>query len=107
MAITNDITPLLAKSLDLMFEILPIDRGVVLLLDQSTHNLAVHYVKLREGRANEGREILLSSTILRKVFDSRVSLVTRDAYEDPMYVYFLLPSLPLHLSHSFCLFKQN
>ncbi|KAI9331254.1 hypothetical protein DFJ73DRAFT_85730 [Zopfochytrium polystomum] len=83
-SVANDITPLLAKSMDLMFEILPVDRGVVLLLDQNTSNLATHYVKLREGKANEGREILLSSTILRKVFDSRVALVTRDAYEDPM-----------------------
>ncbi|KAJ3291532.1 hypothetical protein HDU76_007260 [Blyttiomyces sp. JEL0837] len=52
--------------------------------ETNTGNLGTHYVKLREGKANEGKEILLSSTILRKVFDSRVSLVTRDAYEDPM-----------------------
>ncbi|KAJ1549752.1 hypothetical protein HK405_002435, partial [Cladochytrium tenue] len=84
MSVANDITPLLAKSLDLMFEILPFDRGVVLLVDERTMNLVAHYVKLRDGTANEGREILLSSTILRRVFESRVSLVTLDAYEDPM-----------------------
>ncbi|KAJ3078423.1 hypothetical protein HK102_004522 [Quaeritorhiza haematococci] len=67
MSLTNDTTQLLAKSLDLMFEILPVDRGVVLLVDQNTGILGTHYVKLREGKANEGREILLSSTILRKV----------------------------------------
>ncbi|KAI8607547.1 hypothetical protein BC830DRAFT_1175211, partial [Chytriomyces sp. MP71] len=38
-SLTNDITPLLAKSLDLMFDILPIDRGVVLLVDETTGNL--------------------------------------------------------------------
>ncbi|KAJ3382688.1 hypothetical protein HDU84_004110 [Entophlyctis sp. JEL0112] len=84
MSLTNDITPLIAKSLELMFEILPIDRGVVLLVDETTGNLVTHYVKLREGSASEGKEILLSSTILRKVLDSRISLISRDATEDPM-----------------------
>ncbi|KAI8836756.1 hypothetical protein CcCBS67573_g05249 [Chytriomyces confervae] len=83
MSLTNDITPLLAKSLDLMFEILPIDRGVVLLVDETTGNLVTHYVKVRPGSAQEGKEILLSSTILRRVFDTRISLISRDATEDP------------------------
>ncbi|KAJ3206787.1 hypothetical protein HDU67_007946 [Dinochytrium kinnereticum] len=83
-SLTNDITPLLAKSLDLMFEILPINRGVVLLVDENTGNLAPHYVKLREGKSIEGREILLSSTILRRVFDTRIALISKDACEDPM-----------------------
>ncbi|ORY49833.1 adenylyl cyclase [Rhizoclosmatium globosum] len=82
-SLTNDITPLLAKSLDLMFEILPVDRGVVLLVDETTGNLVTHYVKLREGSASEGKEILLSSTILRRVFDTRISVISRDATEDP------------------------
>ncbi|KAJ3107704.1 hypothetical protein HK100_003532, partial [Physocladia obscura] len=85
MALTNDITPLLAKALDLTFEILPIDRGVVLLVDETTGNLVPHYVKLREGSASEGKEILLSSTILRRVFDTRISLISRDATEEPMF----------------------
>ncbi|KAJ3194269.1 hypothetical protein HK101_003114 [Irineochytrium annulatum] len=83
-SLTNDITPLLAKSLDLMFEILPIDRGVVLLVDENTGNLAPHYVKLREGKQIEKKEILLSSTILRRVFDTRIALISKDACEDPM-----------------------
>ncbi|KAJ3108775.1 hypothetical protein HDU97_000175 [Phlyctochytrium planicorne] len=83
-SLTNDITPLLAKSMELMFEILPIDRGVVLLVDENTGNLAPHYVKLREGKSIEGREILLSSTILRRVFDTRIALISKDACEDPM-----------------------
>lgn len=82
-SVAQDISPLLARSLDLMFEILTVDRGVVLLVDGKTSHLSPHYVKLREGKSNEGREILLSSTILRKVMYSRVALVTRDAYEDP------------------------
>jgi adenylate cyclase len=80
----SDVNQLLAKSMDLIFEILPVDRGVVLLVDQNTGILATEYVKLREGRSNEGREILLSSTILRKVFYTRKCLITSDACEDPM-----------------------
>jgi adenylate cyclase len=82
-SLTNDITVLLEKSMELLFEFLPIDRGVVLLVDEVTGILAPHYVKLREGKANETREILLSSTILRKVYYSRMCLITSDAYEDP------------------------
>jgi adenylate cyclase len=84
MSVTDDINKLLSKSLDLLFEILPLDRGVVLLVDQSTGFLSPHYVKLRGGLKNERREILLSSTILNKVFYSRKCLVTSDACEDPM-----------------------
>lgn len=80
----SDINQLLAKSMDLIFEILSVDRGVVLLVDQNTGILATQYVKLREGKSNEGREILLSSTILRKVFYTRKCLITSDACEDPM-----------------------
>ncbi|RKO84991.1 nucleotide cyclase, partial [Blyttiomyces helicus] len=80
----NDLTQLLLKSLDLIFEILPVDRGVVLLVDQNTGILSPHKVKLREGKATEQlREILLSSTILSKVTTSRKCLITSDACEDP------------------------
>lgn len=82
-SLTNDITQLLAKALDLVFELVPVDRGVVLLVDHSTHIMSTHYVKLRAGKANETREILLSSTIVNKVLHSRSSLITSDAYEDP------------------------
>ena len=75
---------ILEKALHLMFEILPLDRGVVLMKDDSTGFLTPHHVKLRPGRGNEKKEILLSSTILHKVFHSKKCLVTSDACEDPM-----------------------
>ncbi|KAJ3304525.1 hypothetical protein HDV03_002734 [Kappamyces sp. JEL0829] len=84
MSVTDDVNKILSKALDLMFDILPLDRGVVLMVDQSTGFLSTHYVKLRSGLANEKREILLSSTILNKVFYSRKCLVVSDACEDPM-----------------------
>jgi GAF domain-containing protein len=84
MSVTVDVNKLLAKSLDLMFEILPVDRGVVLLVDSTTGFLSTHYVKLGEHQAKEAREILLSSTIINKVFYSRKCLITSDACEDPL-----------------------
>ncbi|KAJ3022305.1 hypothetical protein HKX48_006492 [Thoreauomyces humboldtii] len=81
---SQNVTSALSKSCELMFEILPIDRAVVLLWDEETTMLGVHYVKVREGKGYEGKEICLSSTILRKVFHSRKCLITSDASEDPM-----------------------
>ncbi|KAJ1340180.1 hypothetical protein BSLG_005173 [Batrachochytrium salamandrivorans] len=84
MSVTDDIGKLLAKSMELIFDVIPIDRGVVLLVDQNTAVLSQHYVKLREGKANENREIY-SSTILQKVYTSRKCLITSDACEDHAY----------------------
>lgn len=67
-----------------MFDILPVDRGVVLLVDTTTGFLSTHYVKLSEAQAAAAKEILLSSTILHKVFYSRKCLITSDAMDDPM-----------------------
>ena len=83
-SLTENINSLLEKTLNLIFDILPVDRGVVLLVDQSTGLLATHYVKLRPGRGNEKKEILLSSTILKKVYYTKTCLVTSDACEDPL-----------------------
>jgi adenylate cyclase len=80
--LTNDINAHLEKSLDLIFEILPVDRGVVLLVDQYTGTLATQHVKLRRGFEEEGAEIVLSSTILKRVYESRKCLVTMDASKD-------------------------
>lgn len=82
-SLKSDLSQLLAKSLELMFEILPVDRGVVLLIDTNTGVLSPAYTKLRADKGNEGREILLSSTILTKVYYSRTCLITSDACEDP------------------------
>ncbi|KAI9096052.1 hypothetical protein DFS34DRAFT_151005 [Phlyctochytrium arcticum] len=81
---TTNITEALSKSCELMFEILPVDRAVVLLVDDDTKMLGTHYVKVREGKGYDKKEICLSSTILRKVYHSRKCLITSDAFEDPM-----------------------
>ncbi|KAI9218273.1 hypothetical protein BC828DRAFT_389092 [Blastocladiella britannica] len=80
---TSDVNDHLTKMLELMFSVLPVDRGVVLLVDKATSLLITTMVKLREGKGYEGREILLSSTILQRVYKTRKSLITSDACEDP------------------------
>jgi adenylate cyclase len=84
MSVTVDVNKLLKKSLDLMFDIVPVERGVVLLVDGNTGFLSPHYVKLLDEKSAQGQEILLSSTILNKVFYSRKCVITRDAWEDPL-----------------------
>lgn len=79
-----DITEALSKSCEIMFEILPLDRAVVLLVDNETRMLVTHYVRVRKGGLYSQREIRLSSTILRKVYHSRKALITSDAFEDPI-----------------------
>ncbi|KAJ2994944.1 hypothetical protein HDV02_001173 [Globomyces sp. JEL0801] len=79
--LTNDLSVHLEKSLDLIFEILPVDRGVVLLVDQNTGTLATQHVKLRTAE-DAGKEIVLSSTILKRVYETRKCLVTNDASQD-------------------------
>ena len=79
----TEINDLLEKTLELMFSVLPVDRGVVLLKDRKTGMLTIDKVKLREGKGMENREILLSSTILKQVFETKKSLITMDAFEDP------------------------
>ncbi|TPX68190.1 hypothetical protein SpCBS45565_g03266 [Spizellomyces sp. 'palustris'] len=81
---TTNVTEALSKSCELMFEILTVDRAVVLLVDDDTNMLGTHYVKVREGKGYDKKEICLSSTILRKVYHSRKCLITSDAFEDPM-----------------------
>jgi adenylate cyclase len=80
----TDISTLLDKTLDLMFSVLPVvDRGVVLLRDRRTGILSIEKVKIRENKGHENREILLSSTVLKKVYDTKASLIVADAFEDP------------------------
>lgn len=80
----TDVDELLEKMLDLMFEVLPVDRGVVLLVDHQTGMLTTDKVRLREGKGQENREILLSYTVLQKVYKSKRFLITSDAFEDPL-----------------------
>lgn len=77
-----DVDKLLARLLDETFELLPADRGVILLMDRQTHQLAPRAVK-HAGDASG--PINLSSTIINQVFQTGTSLVTMDAMMDPRF----------------------
>jgi adenylate cyclase len=78
-----DIDKLLSRLLDETFKLLPADRGVILLMDPQTRQLAPRAVKHASGGANEA--INLSSTIINQVFQSGASVVTMDAMMDPRF----------------------
>ena len=67
--------------LDLIFAVLPIDRGVVLEIE-SQDQLRACMVKIRDNK-DEKKEIELSSTILSRVFNSKKCLITVDTSIDP------------------------
>jgi len=82
----SDIDRLLSRLLDETFKLLPADRGVILLMDPQSRQLAPRAVKHREpGRTHEA--INLSSTIINQVFQSGTSVVTMDAMADQRFSY--------------------
>jgi adenylate cyclase len=77
-----DVDKLLSRLLDETFKLLPADRGVILLMDLQTRQLAPRAVK-HAGDSSE--PINLSSTIIDQVFASGTSVVTMDAMMDPRF----------------------
>jgi adenylate cyclase len=77
-----DIDTLLARLLDETFKLLAADRGVILLMDPQTRQLAPRAVK---HRVPSNEPINLSSTIINQVFQSGASVVTMDAMMDPRF----------------------
>jgi adenylate cyclase len=77
-----DVDKLLARLLDETFKLLSADRGVILLMDLQTRQLAPRAVK-HAGDSSE--PINLSSTIINQVFQSGASVVTMDAMMDPRF----------------------
>jgi len=77
-----DVDKLLSRLLDETFKLLPADRGVILLMDPQTHQLAPRAVK-HAGTAREA--INLSSTIINQVFQSGASVITMDAMMDSRF----------------------
>src|SRR5206468_9389477 len=76
-----DLEKLLRKILDKAFELLPADRGVILLMDESAQPVP-RYVKTKDGR-NE--EITLSKSILSEVIRERAAVLSSDATMDSRF----------------------
>jgi adenylate cyclase len=77
-----DLEQLLPRILDKAFELLPADRGVILLYDND-HALTPRYVKHKVGREEE--EILLSKSIIAEVEQQKRAVLSSDATMDSRF----------------------
>jgi len=77
-----DIDILLGRILDEVFNLLPADRGVILLMDPVTHQLEVRATKKRK---KDDEEIVLSQTVINEVFGSGAAVLTSDATLDARF----------------------
>ncbi len=73
---------LLSKVIQVAFELLPADNGVVFLVNEQTGEFVPHAVKHRLG---ESTEVILSETVLQRVRDTRQAVLTADAIVDSRF----------------------
>jgi signal transduction histidine kinase len=77
----DSIDTLLSKVLDLAFQILPVDRGAILLLDEKAAHLEPRVVKTKEGLGEQGA--IYSQNIVDYVLHRSVAVLFSDAQSDP------------------------
>jgi adenylate cyclase len=82
-AVAMDFSALLKKVLEVAFELLPADNAVILLVDPETGMLLPHTIKRRDEA--DAQEILLSSSIVNNVLQSRQSCLLSNALLDPRF----------------------
>lgn len=81
LSVTDDLDALPGRVLDLAFQILPVDRGVILLLDEGTGKLEPRVSKTAEGTAVRGP--IFSQNIVDFVLRRSVAALFSDAVNDP------------------------
>lgn len=69
--------------MDLIFEVLPADRGVILTVDPHTDEIEPKIVRLRDPAQSE--ELAISRTIVQKSLDERVAILSRDVRVDSRF----------------------
>jgi adenylate cyclase len=79
-----DIDRALEKILDAAFQLLPADRGVVLLYDE-LRQLAPRCVRTRAGHIDPNEDVLISSTIVDQVLRDRTAVLSSDATVDSRF----------------------
>lgn len=80
--IERDLHALLAKILEIAFELIPAECGVILLRDERTNELVVEAV--RQKRA-DGAKVLISETLLSHVASKKQGVLTSDALDDARF----------------------
>ncbi|MBI4470723.1 MAG: FHA domain-containing protein [Acidobacteria bacterium] len=80
---TFELETIFQRVIDLLFRVTPADRILILLKDRGTGELSPIAVKTRVGAARSGIEQgVVSKTIVTRVMDERVSLLSLDAQTD-------------------------
>ena len=78
-----DLDELLPRILDKSFELLPADRGVILLYDEG-QKLVPRYVKHKSGKGSD-EQIVLSKTVLSDVEQNKKAMLSSDATMDSRF----------------------
>jgi len=78
------LTELLETIIDLIFKSMKADRGFLMLIDEGG-TLIPKVVQYRETSSKEGEKITVSQTIVNRVIQDRVAILTSDAMVDPRF----------------------
>lgn len=82
---TNEEKSLFRKVLNLLFEVLPVDRGVILTRDVEDSSLFNPVAVQVKENLRDNREIGISKTILTRCLKDRVAILTQDAADDSRF----------------------
>lgn len=80
---STSVEEVLNRVMDLVFEVLPADRGVIMLLDGPEGALEPMLVRFRTFQP--AQELSISRTIVRKCMSERVAILSRDAKIDARF----------------------
>lgn len=72
---------ILEHVVSVVFEIVPVERAFLLLLDERTGTVGTRVARRRDGQCIEGTT--LSRTVIRKALDERLAMLANDARLDP------------------------
>lgn len=76
---------LLQKIMEKAFELLPADRGVILLMNPATQELESQVIKRRDSSRSQDEEIILSRTIVNQVVQTKNAVLSSDAAIDSRF----------------------
>ena len=78
----RDLNELLARILQIAFDLIPCDNGVILLRDSQSHELVIQ--AMRQRKPGQGK-VLVSDTLLSQVQATREGVLTSDAIADERF----------------------
>lgn len=80
-----DIQKVLTKILEAAFQLLPADRGVILLYEEPERTLVPSCVRTRDGKQDPTEQVLISKTIVDQVERDRAAVLSSDAAVDSRF----------------------